>query len=513
MKNNVKVGVILTYITQFMSIGISFVYVPIMLRILGQGEYGLYALVQSIIAYIQMTEFGIGTTAVRFNSKYIANKDIKGQRRTNGMIFLLYLGITLISLIIGSIVYCNLNNIYGSNLSATDIIIVKNLFILALFNLTITFVFQIFNAIIISYEKFFFLKLLMLIQTILGPIGMLIVLHFGYRAIGMLVVTTVISSSSGLIQMIYSITILKVKFDFRNFDKVIFKGLFSFTFFVFLNSFAHQLFSNADKIIISIFKDASSIAIYAIAIQLSGYFYTFSNVITGLYMPRITKIVIENPNDDTFVIEELIKIGRLQSTIGGLIFGGLIALGHSFILRWVGTEYNQVYIIMMIIIAPQVIGASQSLFTPLMQAMNLHKKRACISIVTAIIKVIFTVVFIQIWGLLGCAIAYCMGYIIRLVGYNFYYLRIVKLNMKKFWNGIVNLLVPISIIIVLLSISFSFFTFNNYMDIIVGSIVYTIIYIVFLLIFGFNNYEKKLILSQLIKIYKKILMLGGKLCK
>ena len=73
---NIKIGAILTYITQFLSIAISFVYVPIMLGKLGQAEYGLYSIVQTLITYLQMSEMGIGTTATRYNSKYISENDI-----------------------------------------------------------------------------------------------------------------------------------------------------------------------------------------------------------------------------------------------------------------------------------------------------------------------------------------------------------------------------------------------------------------------------------------------------
>ena len=43
----------MTYITQFLSIAISFVYVPIMLRMLGQAEYGLYSIVHLVSADVR----------------------------------------------------------------------------------------------------------------------------------------------------------------------------------------------------------------------------------------------------------------------------------------------------------------------------------------------------------------------------------------------------------------------------------------------------------------------------
>ena len=43
-KNQLRIGVLLSYINLGISCIIPFVYTPIMLRILGQSEYGLYSL-------------------------------------------------------------------------------------------------------------------------------------------------------------------------------------------------------------------------------------------------------------------------------------------------------------------------------------------------------------------------------------------------------------------------------------------------------------------------------------
>ena len=42
-------GIILSFLAQFIGIGVGLAYTPIMIRILGQSEFGLYQLVQSVI--------------------------------------------------------------------------------------------------------------------------------------------------------------------------------------------------------------------------------------------------------------------------------------------------------------------------------------------------------------------------------------------------------------------------------------------------------------------------------
>lgn len=73
--NQLKAGVILSYIQLVLGNIISIIYTPIMLRILGQNEYGLYNLASSTISYLGLLSFGFGSAYIRYYSKYKVEKD------------------------------------------------------------------------------------------------------------------------------------------------------------------------------------------------------------------------------------------------------------------------------------------------------------------------------------------------------------------------------------------------------------------------------------------------------
>lgn len=504
---NIKRGTIITYFTQFLGIGISFFYVPIMLGILGQDEYGLYALVQSIIAYFLLSDMGIGITATRYNAKYIAENDKEKQRAVNGMFFVLYCGIACVCCVIGYILYINIPNIYD-HYAKDSIVLVQKLFLLAIVNLIFTLIFQVFNAIINAYEKFVFAKTIVFIQTVFGPIGMLVVLNLGYRSVGMIMFTTSLTLIFGIVQMLYCFYKLKVKFYFNKFDKALFITIMSFTLFVFLNSLSHQLFGNSDKIIVSILLSEASIAVYAIVIQFHVYFYNFANVLSGFYLPRFTKAVRDTKSVSKLLMDDIIRTGRIQLIIAGFIFGGFIALGHSFIIRWVGPDYEQAYYLVIFVFFCEYISSSQSMFNSLMQAMNLHKLRSIIGLSSAVIKVLITILFVYIWGLWGCAVAYLIGYMIRFFAYNLYY-RYVGIDIAFFWREILKLLIPLTFLILLLSCSFiilqQFINFNSYIVIVIFALLYSTLFFLLLWHFFLNGNEKRIFQSiyyRLISVFK-----------
>lgn len=498
---NIKIGAILTYITQFLSIAISFVYVPIMLGKLGQAEYGLYSIVQTLITYLQMSEMGIGTTATRYNSKYISENDVDGQKSINGMFFKLYLGIAFFCVVLSIVLYAFLDKIYV-NYSAESVALIKSLFVIAVINLVITFVFKIFNAIIIAYEDFIFIKLLTLIQTVLGPAGMLAVLFLGFRSIGMLCVTTGLSLIFGLIQMLFCLNKYRIKFNVKAKDKDLFKTIFSFTIFVFINSLATQFMLNSDKIVISIIIDETAVAIYAIVIQFYTYAYGFSNVFSGFYLPRFTKIIATEKKITNNIVNDMIRIARIQVVVSGLIFGGFLAIGYPFIIKWVGAEYSSAYLLTVIVLFTEVIGSTQSTFNALMQAMNLHKTRALLSLIITFVKIVFTIIGTYYWGLLGCAIAFLIGWALKQLVFNFYYYK-VGINIKEFWSNIIKILLPIAVVVVLLW-GLTFYMLNlipatNYFVILVYAVIYTILYIVLMWCIGLNANEKRALMKLLLR--------------
>lgn len=72
--NQKKAGVILSYTSQAIQILSGLIYTPIMLRLLGQSEYGLYQLVYSVVSYLSLLSFGFTASYMRFYSRAEAKK-------------------------------------------------------------------------------------------------------------------------------------------------------------------------------------------------------------------------------------------------------------------------------------------------------------------------------------------------------------------------------------------------------------------------------------------------------
>ena len=68
-----KKGVILSYVGLIIDILSGMIYVPFLLRSLGQAEYGIYNLTTTISSYLLLLDLGIGNALVRYMAKYRVN--------------------------------------------------------------------------------------------------------------------------------------------------------------------------------------------------------------------------------------------------------------------------------------------------------------------------------------------------------------------------------------------------------------------------------------------------------
>lgn len=78
--NELKAGAILSYVNLMIGNIIPFIYTPIMLRILGQAEYGLYGIANSAMGYVGLLNLALAERLYAICPN-IVRQGIEKQRR------------------------------------------------------------------------------------------------------------------------------------------------------------------------------------------------------------------------------------------------------------------------------------------------------------------------------------------------------------------------------------------------------------------------------------------------
>ncbi|MCL4417955.1 MAG: oligosaccharide flippase family protein [Actinobacteria bacterium] len=488
-----KVGIVLSYAFTGTNMLVGFIYIPLLIHFLGKDEYGLYQLMGSFIVYLSLFDFGLSSTITRYYSRYIALNDEKGKENLLALSTIIYTVLAGILLIIGTVFYFFIDEIFTNSLTDPQIMSAKSMYLIILLTVVFTLSTSVFNSVINANEKFIFLRLLSIVQTVFRPILVLAVFTLEASALIVVSVQAFINVFGVLLKIYYSFKKLEIKAHLHFWDRPLIQEMLKYSFFIFITALMDQIFWRSDQVILGILVDTESVAIYSIASQILMNYMTLSTAMSGVFLPSISKKVVEKcSNDELSAI--FIKIGRLQYVLLGGVLSGFILFGKEFIAIWVGVNFMQAYYITLLIMVPFTIDLIQNIGLAILQAKNMHIFRAIIFLIMSIINVLFSIPLALNFGGIGTAFATSVTYFLgNGLIMNYYYYRKVKLDVIRFWKEIFKLSTPIFVSLIL-GVLINHINFENLVISILLKIkLFTLIYGVTVWKIGLNSYEKDLV--------------------
>lgn len=502
-KSERKIGIFMSYFNLLISMIIPLFYTPIMLKLLGQAEYGLYGLSQSVISYLNLLNFGMSITVVRYLNKYRNENNKNGIEKMMALFLVIYLCLALLICAIGFSLSGFSGLFFSNGLTNEEISKLSVLIVLMTMNIPIVFLTSVFSSLIISFERFTFKYFIDMLGTVVAPILNLIVLYNGFASVGM----ACASLFWQILLLPVYIVYCKKKFDiFPNFREIPFgmiKEVFSFSSIIFISSIADLLFWSTDKVLIGSAIGTSAVAVYNIGNTFTTMFQNMSSVVSSVFSVQANNIVFtKQPISESSKL--LIKIGRIQFLIISLILSGFIVFGPTFILYWAGEGYSQAYYIALITMVPLTIPMIQTIAFNTIVALNKHLFRSQIYISIAVLNVMSTYLILPYFGIIGAAVCTGVSYILgQGILLNLYYYKVIKINIISFWKNIISMTYIPIIMIVVAKFILNFVTFGGMLELLYGIIIYTIIFIILTWLFTMNRYEKELTLSLVNKFIKR----------
>lgn len=502
--NQLKIGVILSYITMIVQNIIAIVYTPVMLRLLGQSEYGLYQLVYSVVSYLGLLSFGFGSAYVRFYSRFKVKDDNQSIAGLNSMFMIVFVIIGMIALLAGYILVGNIENVFGNSLTATELSTAQILMILMVINLAVSFPSSVFDSYVTAHECYFFQRLISLMQVVLNPFIALPLLLLGYKSISLVVVTTILTFAKFIVNYWYCINKLKMKFCFSYINFSLLKEIGIFSFYIFINMIVDQINWNVDKFVLGVFGGTTAVAVYAIGGQINSMYMSLSTSVSSVFIPRVNTIVAKDENNNKELTVLFTMVGRIQFIILALVIGGFFILGKFFISIWAGAGYENSYYVALLMIVPVTIPLIQNIGIEIQKAKNIHKFRSIIYLLIALTNIALSIPLAQLYGEIGAAFGTTVGIVIgNIIVMNLYYQIKIKLDMVYFWRNIISLLPPIFVSVIITYFLGVVISIDSVLKFLVLGIIYVVLYGICMILFGINSYEKNLIKSPIDKILRR----------
>lgn len=494
--SQIKTGALLSYLSIFLGSAISIIYTPFMLRLMGQSEYGLMSLSNSVVGYLGLLNLGIGSAMVRYISKYKEMGDTEMEHAVTTLFLYVYLGIAIVAIIVGGCFAYNIELFFDQTLTVDETSKLRVLVALMTFNVAIGMVSSVFYAIMMAYERFIFTKAVGVINTLLTPIVNVLLLYIGYRSVGLTIASTALNLLNFLIVVIYSFHRLGFKIEKKKFDPAFLQELFGFSFFVFMAMIVDKVYWGTDQFILGAVSGTVAVAVYSVGASFNGYLMSFSTAITGLFLPRLTQMDVNHASDQEFT-DLFIKVGRIQFIILSFILCGFIIFGKAFIRLWAGPDYSEAYWIAIVTLVPFVIPLIQNLGLQLLYARNKHKFRSMVLFGIAVLNVVLSIPMAKLYGGVGCALVTGVSYIIG-QGFilNWYYHKKMKIDIPLFWQRILPLFVIVCILCCLGIFTIHQVPIETWQTLFIGVSVFIPIFIAAIWYGGMNYEEKMLVVGR-----------------
>nr|WP_321451505.1 oligosaccharide flippase family protein [uncultured Carboxylicivirga sp.] len=433
--NQLKAGASLSYLNIVMVNVIGLVLTPFIIRTLGDSEYGLYTLIGSFVAYLSLMDLGLNNTIVRFVSKYRAEKNRIKEDEFLGSIYVIYGVISSLVIIIGLILYFNIESIFSESLTPDQIIRAKIMYLILVFNIAITLPGGSFTAICNAYEQFVFPRSVNFLRYIIRAVTVVAVLKLGGKAVSLVILDTVLNIVGISSLFIYAKFKLKIRAKFSNIHFNAVAPIFNYSVWIFVIAITQSFQWNAGQLVLGINIDTVQVAIFAVGIMLGTYYGAFAGAINTLLLPKASQMVVQGKTSEELTMA-MVKVGRLCNGVSLLILSGFFLFGKAFIHLWVGDDYQMSWMVAFLVMLAMTIPLSQSFGNSIIEARNKVRFKAIANLLTITMGVIIGFFLSKEYGIKGMIYPLTAAMFINVIITNLYFRHVFGFKLLLFYSRV-----------------------------------------------------------------------------
>jgi len=472
------------------------VYTPWMVGKIGVSDYGLYALMAAFLTYF-LLDFGLDQAIARYIARYRAQGNEGAVSSLLGITTRLYLLIDLAILVVLVVVYFFLADIF-KQLAPSEIARLEVVYIIAGFFSVVSFPLKPVNGAMIAYERFVVLKLVEVAQKILVIGLMVAALMMGKGLFALVLINGFVGFAIRLFLFAYLKHKERIRINLTHYNKPLARELLGFSVWVFVVGIAQRLTLNIVPTILGVFSGTRAIAIFAIAMLLEAYTWTFASALNGLFLPKVSRMVSVSENRQE-VTNLMIRVGRLQLLVTGMLIIGLVIFGRAFINLWMGPDFEKSYFIALLLILPGLVTLTQNIASTLVVVENRVKFQALLMLSAGVMSLGVGVALAPSLGALGTAIGVFVSLVLaQVVAMNFFYHKEMKLNIIRFFKETHLRLLPPMFAAGLAGYALQhFFDVSTWFDLVLIIAAFVAVYSAIMWFAAMNTEEKNLLTGML----------------
>ncbi len=504
--SQLKKGALLNYLSIFLNNLVGLALTPFILKSLGKDQYGIYLTIGALIGTMSLFDFGLNNTIIRFVAKYRAEKNRKEEENFLATVMLIY-GVISILVVVTGLIFYDYFDLYFTKMNQEQIKIAKAMFAILIFNLAIKLPGDAFTGICIAYEQFVFPKSINIFRYILRSTTVVCVLLMGGDAISIVVVDTIFNIVVISVTIFFVFKKLKIKFKLHFLQKSFIKEILKYSIWVFVFSLVGIFQWKAGHWVLGRTSTPDVLTIYGIGITLGTYYGAFSTAISGVFLPKATQMSVGNASGEELT-DMMIKIGRLSFIVLMYILIAFGLYGQQFVSLWVGKTLGidgsyDAWLIALIIMIVYTLPLVQNFGNSILEAKNKLSFKAILYLSFMLLGTIYGAFLAKSYGAIGMILGSIIGWFIVQNVMNFYYHRVIKLNILRFFKELFHKTILGILVIAVLGYIINYIPGEGWFNFVIKGSIFTVSFILIMYHVGLLDYEKKLFLKPIISLINR----------
>lgn len=424
-------NVVINIVSVFWRMVIGFIVMPIMIRNLHQDGYGLWVLIMSftIFGYLNIIEFGIGSSVIKFVAEYIALGEIKRVNQVISAAFFSYLGLGIIAalglLVFKNIVFFTIFKIPNELIKPANLLLN-----MMAFKALIDFPAQAISSTLEGFQRYDIWRFLEIIRNTLQAIITIVILYLGMGLVELGIVIIVVSifnliSSTIAVKRIFPQWQLVIKFPVEIIRRII---LFSGKMFAIrINAI---VYNGMDKVIITSVLGVGFLTNYSIASNIHSIANRTMSLVSLVLVPTASMLFALN---DIHKLQQIfIRATKYTLAFCVPVTLGLIILARPLIIYWIGQEYAHVYKIAQLFLSYLLINSLAPTAYNMLIGMNKVSDLLLIQVISTLINLIISVLLVHKIGVAGVIWGTIIGTSSAVLPYLYVALENIKLKWTIF---------------------------------------------------------------------------------
>jgi O-antigen/teichoic acid export membrane protein len=384
------------------SIVVAVVMTPVLVHGLGKTEYGVWALVGSLVWYLPLLEFGFGAATVKHVAQWQARGDGERVRATVATSFWLLCAAALVALVVAAGLALLFPVVF--DLSSSVERAAQLLILIVAFDLACAMPLDTFGNVLVAYQRYDLLNATLVAVMLAQAAAWAVVLAAGGGLVALGLATVALSLCGQVARIVLARRISRdVVVARRFFDRALIRPLASLSAWFSLATWAQVVIQRLDVVVVGLVVGVPEAAVYAVAQKLSLLADQAILPLTRTFFPFSSEEAARRP------LRELggsVYAGtRVALLVAGPLCLGLAALADPALRAWVGDGFESGALVVVFLAGATAVKALTQVSVQMLLGTGHARRPALLNGAEAVLNLSLSVVLGRAMGIEGVALA------------------------------------------------------------------------------------------------------------